>query len=74
MKRLMLIGAALCTLAVMPTLPAAAMRLAPLTPAVTHSDSDTVLAAYRGRGHHYGWDRHRDHHYGWSRGRHLGSR
>jgi hypothetical protein len=43
MKRLMLMGGAVCALAVMPTLPAAAaMLLAPLTPAVTHADSDTL--------------------------------
>jgi hypothetical protein len=69
MKRLMLIGVAVCTLAVMPTLPAAAMLLAPLTPALTHSDSDTLLVRV-GYGHHYGWGRGRGHYYNWSRGHH----
>ena len=67
MKRLILLGAAACTLAVT-TLPAAAMRLAPLTPAVTHGDSDTSLVRYFGRGYHYGWGR--GHYYNWSPGYH----
>jgi hypothetical protein len=71
MKHLMLMGGAVCALAVMPTLPAAAaMLLAPLTPAVTHADSDTNFVRYGGYAHHYGWGLGRGHYYNWSRGYH----
>ena len=70
MKGLILVGAAVCALAVMPMLPAAAMLLAPLTPTVTHADSNTILVRYGGHGHHYGWGHGRGRYYDWSRGHH----
>ena len=82
MNRFLLIGAAaLCAWAIMPTLPAAAMPVSPLTPVAAQTGDDTVLVrgghghghmGHGGRGHHYGWGRGRGHHYGWSRGRHRG--
>jgi hypothetical protein len=72
MKRLMLIGAAICAIAIMPTLPANAMPLGSLKPAVSQADNDTILVGRGGRGEHRGWEGNRGHHYGWSRGRHRG--
>jgi hypothetical protein len=68
MKRLMLLGAAVCALAGLSALPASAMPFSP-TPAVTQTDEDAVLVRHRNRGHHYGWNRGRGHHYGWTHGR-----
>lgn len=84
MRRLILIGAAVCALAVLPTLPASAMPFGSPA-AVAQSAGDTTLVkgghghgrghmGRGGRGHHYGWSRGRGHHYGWSRGRHRGWR
>lgn len=72
MKRLMLIGLAVCAFAVVPTLPATAMHLAPLIPAVTQADDNVILVKRGGRGHHYGWTRGRGHHRGFTHGRHRG--
>jgi hypothetical protein len=84
MNRFLLIGAAaLCALAITPTLPAAAMPMSPLAPVAAQTGVDTVLVrgghghghghmGRGGRGHHYGWGGGRGHHYGWSRGRHRG--
>lgn len=74
MKRLMLIGFAVCAIAVMPTLPTTAMPFAPLTPAVTQADENVMLVKRGGRGHHYGWSRSRGRHLGFTRGRHRGWR
>ena len=68
MKRLILFGAALCALALIPALPASAMPFGSPIPAATQSDSDAILVK-RGYGHHYGWKRNRGHHYGWNRNR-----
>jgi hypothetical protein len=72
MKRLMLMGAAVCALAALPVLPASAMPFGSLAPAVTQTDEDAILVRHRNRGHHYGWHRSRGHHYGLSRGHHYG--
>jgi hypothetical protein len=66
MKRLLLLGLAICTFAFGPTLPASAMPVAKQQPIVASSDSDVVqVRGHRGgRGHHYGWGRGRGHHRG----------
>lgn len=69
MKRLMLIGFAVCALAVLPTLPAAAIPLAPLTPAVTQADDNVMLVAHNGRAPHFRLNRDRDR--SWNRARVL---
>jgi hypothetical protein len=66
MKRLLLLGFAICAFAFGPTLPASAMPVAKQQPVVANSDSDVVQV----RGHRGG----RGHHYGWGRGRHRGDR
>ena len=75
MKRLLLIGFAVCALALMPTLSASAMPAA--TPdALGASDGAIIqikgghghghhMGHGHGHGHHYGWYRGRGHHYGW---------
>jgi hypothetical protein len=67
MKRLMLLGAAVCAFAAMPALPASAMPFGLPAEAVAQTDGDIVLVRHRNRGHHYGWKHSRRHHYGWSR-------
>ena len=82
MKRLLLIGFAVCALALMPTLSASAMPAA--TPdALGASDGAIIqikgghghghghhMGHGHGHGHHYGWYRGRGHHYGWRHHRH----
>lgn len=75
MKRLLLIGAAACAMALSPSLPAAAMPLGSSV-LITQSDSHTLLVKGGhggGRGHGYGRGHgHRAH--GWSRGKKVGWR
>jgi len=54
MKRLLLLGFAICAFAFAPTLPASAMPVAKQQPIVASSDSDVVqVRGHRGgRGHH----------------------
>jgi hypothetical protein len=66
MKRLLLIGAATCAFAVLPTLSASAMPRATADILVSDTDSPVILA-HGGHGHHG-----HGHHGGWGRGRHRG--
>ncbi len=68
MKRLLLIGAAVCAFAAMPTLSASAMPRATADTLVSDTDNPVVLAGW-GHGHGHG-HMGRGHHYGWGRGHH----
>jgi len=74
MKHFMLVALAAAGFAALLSLPVAAMPLAPMTPAMTQANHDTVLVRHGGRGHHYGWTRSHGRHLGFARGRHLGWR
>ena len=77
MKRFMLLGAAaLCALTILPSLPASAMPLAPLSSIGAEANADTIMVRGHGHGRGHGHMRRggRGHHYGWSRGRHRGWR
>ena len=74
MNRFMLIAAAALGFAALPMLSAAAMPLAPITPALTQVNNDIIVVRRGGRGHHYGWNRSHGLHLGFARGRHLGWR
>ena len=77
MKRILLIGLAACALALIPTLSASALPVAPPS-ALADTDGSIVQVKGHGhghmgrggRGHHYGWGRGRGHHYGWRHHRH----
>jgi hypothetical protein len=74
MKRLLLIGLAVCASALTPTLSASAMSVA--TPDALGVPDNTVIQVKGGHGHGggHGWGHHggRGHHYGWGRGHHYG--
>ena len=73
MKRLLLIGLAACTLALVPTLSVSAMPAA--TPnSLGVSDDAAVIQVRGGHGHGHMGRGGRGHHYGWGRGRHRGWR
>ena len=73
MKRLLLIGAAVCAFAAMPMLTASAMPRATADTLLSESDSAVVQARWgHGHGHGHMGRGGRGHHYGWGRGRHHG--
>ena len=75
MKRLLLIGVAVCAFAAMSTLSASAMPRATADTLVGDADN-SVIQVRGGHGHGHGHGHMgrggRGHHYGWGRGRHRG--
>jgi hypothetical protein len=65
MKRLLLIGIAACSFAVLPILSASAMPHAPADTLTASSDSSVIHAGWRHGGHHHGWGGGHHHHRGW---------
>lgn len=65
MKRLLLIGVAVCAFAALPMLSASAMPRASADRLVSDTDSPVILAhhGHMGHGRHHGWGR--GHHHGW---------
>lgn len=85
MKRISLIGIAVCASMLAMAAPASArLGTAPAGTAAVQDDAIIQIKGGHGhghgrmhrggRGHHYGWSRGRGHHYGWSRGKHRGHR
>jgi hypothetical protein len=73
MKRLLLIGAAVCAFAAMSTLSASAMPRATADTLVGDTDSPVIqVRGGHGHGHGHMGRGGRGHHYGWGMGRHRG--
>jgi hypothetical protein len=73
MKRLLLIGVAVCAFAAMSTLSASAMPRATADTLVRDTDNPVIqVRGGHGHGHGHMGRGGRGHHYGWGRGRHRG--